>query len=74
MDAKSQNIYLLVMGLHLLDNKLENEILPSVSCNNNYSILNTCIMKYNSVFMLHMLFICFTGSKPECILPEVHKS
>jgi len=73
MDANSQNTYHLVMDLHLLDNKLENEMLPSVSCNNNNSILNTCIMKYNSVFMLHMLFMCFTGSKPECILPQFHK-
>jgi hypothetical protein len=61
------------MNLHLLDNKLENEMLPSVSCNNNYSTLNTCIMKYNSVLMLHMLFVCFTGSKPESTLPQVHK-
>jgi hypothetical protein len=45
------------MGLDLLDNKLENKMLPSVSCNNYYSTLNTCFMKYNSVFMLHMLFI-----------------
>jgi hypothetical protein len=73
MDANSQNTYHLVMDLHLLDNKLENEMLPSVSCNNNYSILNTCIMKCNSVLMLHMLFLCFTCSKPECILPQVHK-
>lgn len=41
MDANSQNMYHLVMDLHLLDNKLENEMLPSVSCNNNYSKLNT---------------------------------
>ena len=61
------------MDLHLLDNKLENEMLPSVSCNNYYSTLITCIVKYNSVFMLHMLFSCFTGRKPECILPQVHK-
>jgi len=68
MDANSQNTYHLVMDLHLLDNELENEMLPSVSCNNNYSILNICIMKCNSAFMLHMLFMCFTG-----ILPQVHK-
>jgi hypothetical protein len=57
MDANSQNIYHQVMGHHLLDNKLENEAFLSVSCNNYYSTLNTCFIKYNSVFMTHMLFI-----------------
>lgn len=71
MDANSQNINHLVMDLHLLDSKLENEMLPSVSCNNNYGILNICIMKYNSVFILHMLLMCFTGSKPTATSSQV---
>jgi hypothetical protein len=58
MDVNPQNISPLVMALHLLDNKLENKVLPSVSCNNYKSnTLYICIMKYHSVFMLKMLFL-----------------
>jgi hypothetical protein len=43
------------MVLHLLDNKLENEVLPLVSCSIYYSnTLNTCIMKYHSLFLLKL--------------------
>lgn len=67
MDANSQNIYLLVMDLHLLDNKLENEGLLSVSCNNYYSTVNICIMMYHLVFTLHLLFILQTGNLNACV-------
>jgi hypothetical protein len=43
------------MVLHLLDNKLGNEVLPLVSYNSYQSnTLNICIMKYHSLFMIKL--------------------